>query len=784
MLSNRSSRQKLLSTLSSAFFLLLSSPLTAQDTGSIKGHVRTTDGQPVHDAVVTVAGTRSRVAVDNQGRFLLESVTAGEVLLEVESVLHAQTIERVDVAPDETTEVVIVIASRVHSERIVVTASPHAHGELDLATPVSILEGAELALRLEPTLGQSLENEAGVTSTYFAPGASRPIIRGLGGDRVKMMENGIDVLDASSSSPDHAVAADPLAAERIEIVRGPATLLYGSNAIGGVVNVIDQRIPRFSPSEGVDGTVNLRTGSVADEFAAALDLGGGSERWAWNLGVVTRETGDYEIPGHAELEHDEEGEEHHDEEGEEHEEDEHEDEVFGLLPNSDIESTSGGAGVSYFFGDNGHLGVSVRGLESEYGVPGGHGHGEEDEHGHGEEDEEDEHGEEALRIDMRQRRYDLAGSITRPFGAFQKADFRLGIIDYEHDELEGPGVVGTTFFNDAWEARAEFVQKDRGSHHGSFGVQLRHRELEAIGEEAFLPPSETDNMGLFTFQEFAKGPVTYQAGLRYESQDVAVRALGLPDRDFDGVSASLGIVWQPSENYSLGGSLARSVKMPTGEELYSEGLHFATSAFELGDSNLGEETALGLDLTLRKVEGRFTGSVNLFRNEFSGYIFQRFTGDEEEGFPVLQWSQADADFWGAEVDATILLAQDAHSSWDLDLLWDLVRAEFESGENLPRIPPQRFGVGVHYRGDRLGVGAEARFVDDQDRLAENETLTDGHTLFNANFSYRFFFDSYFLDVIVRGTNLTDEDARLHTSFVKDTVPLPGRNVGLMVRLEL
>lgn len=778
MSSNHLFNRKLLIGLGSTLCcLLLSSALLAQETGGIRGHVKTTDGEPVTDAIVTVVGTRTRAQVDGQGRFTLESVAAGAVLLEVGSVRHAQAVERVTVVAGEITEVEIVVVSRVHSERIVVTASPRAHGELDLATPVNILEGQELALRSEPTIGESLSGEAGVTSTYFAPGASRPVIRGLGGDRVKMMENGIDVLDASSASPDHAVAADPLAAERIEVVRGPATLLYGSNAIGGVVNVLDQRIPQFRPTQSLSGMVNVRTGSVADERAMAVDLGGGGGHWAWNLSLLTRETGDYEIPGRASLELEEHGEDEHD-----HEEDE---EIVGILPNSDIDSSSAGAGASYFFGEKGFVGVSVRGFDTEYGVPGGeHGHEEEGEHeDEGEhEGEEEGHGEEGIRIDMRQRRYDFEGGITNPFGAFQRADFRLGVIDYEHDELEAPGVVGTAFFNNAWEARAEFVQKPRGSNTGSFGVQLRRRDLEAVGEEAFIAPAETESLGLFTFQELDRGSLSYQFGARYETQSTSVRAAGLPSRDFDGLSASFGVVWQASENYSLGASLARSVKMPTSEELYSEGLHFATSAFELGDSELGEESAVGLDLTLRKVEGRLTGAVNLFYNDFSDFIFQRFTGGEEEGFPVLRWSQANADFWGAEVDASVLLSQDAHSSWDLDFLWDMVQAEFSDGGDLPRIPPQRFGIGVHYRGDRLRAGAEARFTDEQGRVAENETPTDSYTMVGASISYRFFFDSYFLDVILRGTNLTDEEARLHTSFVKDNVPLPGRNISLIARL--
>ncbi|MEM7483224.1 MAG: TonB-dependent receptor [Acidobacteriota bacterium] len=751
----------------------------AQETGGIRGRIATTDGQPVTDATVTVVGTRVRAQVDGEGRFTLPSITAGEALLDVTSVRHAGTVERVAVVAGETTQVDIVIVSRVHSEKIVVTASPRAHGELDLATLVNVLEGRNLAVRIEPTLGESLRHEAGISSTYFGPGASRPLIRGLGGDRIKVMENGIDVLDASSASPDHAVAADPIAAERIEVVRGPATLLYGSNAIGGVVNLLDQRIPHFARTQNFSGTVDVRAGSAADERAAAFDLDGGGDRWAWNLFLQSRQTDDYEIPGRASI--DEHEEDEHEEEGHAEEE-----EIEGVLPNSDIDNMSGGVGASYFFGDRGFVGVSVRGFDTEYGLPGGHGHEEEGEHGeeeHKEEEhgEEDGHGEGDVRIDMQQRRYDFEGGISQPFGVFEKADFRVGIIDYEHVEGEG-SEEGTAFLNDAWEARAEFVQKRRGSLSGSIGVQLRNRDFVVVGEEAFVPPAETESLGLFTFQEVVRGPLSYQFGARYENQQTSVQSDGLPDRDFDAFSASLGVVWRASRNYSLGASLARSVKLPTSEELYSEGPHFAVSAFEIGDPGLDEESALGLDLTLRKVEGRVTGSLNLFRNDFSDYIFQRFTGEEEDGLPVVQYSAADAEFWGAEVEASILLGETTHSNWGMDLLWDTVRAEFADGGDLPRIPPQRFGVGFHYRSDRLGAAAEARFVDDQDRIAENETPTEGYTMVNANVSYRFFFEKYFLDLILRGTNLMDEDARLHTSFVKNDVPLPGRNISLVARL--
>ena len=694
---------------------------------------------------------------------------------------------------------------------------------------MNTLEGQELALRAQPTIGETLGNEVGINQTYFAPGASRPVIRGLAADRIKMMENGLDTLDASSASPDHAVTTDPMLIEKIEVVRGPATLLYGSTAIGGVVNQIDRRIPEVKPTEDLSGSLNLRGGSAADERADSVELNGGNDRFAWHVDYSTLEADDYDIPGFARLEGDEHGDEHDDdhdehdddEHGDDHGHDEHEEEnPFGTLPNSDITTDSGGIGGTYFFGESGFIGFSVSGFETQYGLPGGHGHheeeGEHDEHGddhdddehgddhdddeHGDDHDDDEHGddehdddehgddhddehgeEEDIRIDMERIRYDLRGAITKPFGAFQGAKFRFGYVDYEHVEGEGEGE-GTAFFNDAWEARAELIQKRRGSLKGTVGIQLRSRDFEVVGEEAFVPPSVTDNFGIFTFQELDRGSVSYQFGARYETQDTSVTSDDLGDRDFDALSASFGIVWKVADDYSIGASLARSAKMPTSEELYSNGPHFAVNAFEIGNPDLDEETALGGELSFRKTDGRLTGSVNFFYNSFSDFIFQAFTGEEEDGLPVVLYSQADADFRGGEVDVSIVLSEQLHSSWHLDLFGDLVRAEFDDGGYLPRIPASRYGAGLKYRSDRLRAGIRAWRVSEQARVAANETPTEAYSMINANVSFRFFFSKSYLDVMLRGSNLTDEDARLHTSFSKDEVPLPGRNINLVMRL--
>jgi iron complex outermembrane receptor protein len=548
-----------------------------------------------------------------------------------------------------------------------------------------------------------------------------------------------------------------------------------------VVNVIDERIPSVRASQGISGSIDVRGGTVSDERQGALDLDGGGGNWAWHVGGVAREADDYEVPGFARLEgeeHDEHEEEHG--EGEEHEEHEEEENPFGTVPNTDFETRSAQAGATYFFGDRGFLGVSVSGFDTDYGIPGGLEHaeheeeGEHEEHEEGEEHEEDEHEEGVpVRVDMEQRRYDLQGQVNRPFAAFDALRVRIGATDYEHVELEG-GEPGTFFFNDFFETRVELVQAQRGRHSGSFGAQYLDRDLEAIGAEAFLPQTATGRWALFTLQEIATGSVRWQLGGRFESQDID--PAGLESRSHDGFSASAGLVWDVGESFSIAGSASRSVKLPAAEELYSNGLHVATQAFEVGDPDLDEEIGLGLDLSLRLETEPISGELTFFRQEFDDFIFQAFTGEEEDGFPVVLYSQEDATFTGAELKARIeVFERDGHHV-HLSLVGDTVDAEIDSGGNLPRIPPMRLGGGVHYHGDRWNGSAEVRWVDEQTDVAENETATDGYTMVNASLGYRLFFSNQIVDLLLRGRNLTDEEARAHTSFLKSVAPLPGRDV--------
>ncbi len=697
--------------------------------GTIEGKVTTSDGGTVDDAEVLMVELRRRTRAGADGTFRFEGVPAGTYLLEAVSSRYGNAVDRVTVDAGGTAQVELVLDLTVHRDEILVTASPDVRSRYEVAQPTSVLSEEELQQRLQPTLGETLSKEPGVSSTFFGPGASRPVIRGLGGDRIRVLESGVGGGDASSTSPDHAVSIDPMTAERIEVLRGPATLLYGSSAVGGVVNVIDNRIPDEMPGAKIEGSAELRGGTVSDERGGAARLEGGLGRFAWHADYLKRATDDYEASGFT-------------------------------VSNSATESESGAAGFSYI-GDQGFVGVSVSGLDTLYGIPGG---------------------EEDVRIDLEQQRYDLRGSITRPLGIFRGMNVRLGVTDYEHRELEGDEV-GTRFLNDSWEGRFELLQNALGPLSGSIGFQALSRDFEAIGEEAFVPPTQTGSWAVFAFEEVTRGAWRFQLGGRYENQDVEAETEGVDHRSLSGLSASLGVVYGIGDDYSLGLSLARSTKLPNAEELFSNGPHIATRAFEIGDPNLGEETSLGVDVTLRKSNGPLTGELTFFTNRFDDYIFEQGTGEEEDGLQVFRYVQRDAEFYGAELSGVWELFHGEPDHLDLELGADFVRAELrDTGEPLPRIPPRRYRLGLHYRGERLNGLVEGIQAEDQDRVSQFETPTEGYTLLNASIGYRFLTSVAVYDVLLRGTNLTDEEARTHVSFLKDFAPLPGRDVSLSLRV--
>lgn len=690
----------------------------------------------------------------------------------------------------------------IHLDDLIVSASPYAKSQVDLAQPTHVLTGAQLSLQQSTSLGELLASEPGVSSTYFGPGASRPIIRGMGGDRLKIIENSTGTIDASVTSPDHAVSLDPLLIERVEIVRGPAALLYGSNAVAGAINVITHRIHTAPPEHLFEGRVELRTQSVNNEESAGIVLEGGVGSFAWHLDGFTRKAGDLKIPGYAEsarLRAAEEAE-HHDEDEDEHEE---EAEAYGSIPNTGIHANGGAIGLTYL-GDWGTAGISYNGYNTLYGVPAGaHSH-EEHEHEEEEHDDHEEaeaHEEEAVRIDLVQRRFDFQSEITRDFGIFKGAKIKLGSSQYRHQELEGTDI-GTVFRNRGYDARIELLHQPLAEFTGAVGFQSGRSNFEAIGDEAFIPPSRTQTDALFIFEEREFGALTWQFGGRGELQTVDLKDGSQRSLTDEMVSASSGLVWKFSEPWSLGLSAARTERAPNAQERFADGAHIGTQAYEIGDPALGLETSYAVDLTLRKRAGFATGSLTVFHHQFDGFIYEQPTGlfaiahddhfhfetadhpEADAGLAVYRYVQHDAQFRGAEIELTLHLHDTERSQLDLTLGGDLVRAEDrQTNTNLPRITPARAKVGLQWARDSLVLGSEVQFVGEQNRTAPGESSTDGYRLINASLSYRLPIGNESVTLFARGTNLANEEARAHTSFLKEVAPLPGRNLNLGVRLS-
>jgi iron complex outermembrane receptor protein len=767
-----------LATAAVAVGLLLLPSTVLADGPTVSGTVKAGGGKSAEDSRVLLVELNLSTFVNDDGTFVFEDVPPGFYHVQATSRRFGTGVEEFRVESEDV-RIEIVLGHMGHHETIVVTTGS-TRGAAELIQPVNVLERSDLSEVMQPTIGETLKNEAGVNSTQYGAGSSRPVIRGQGQGRIRILENGLDVGDASDTSPDHAVASDPLSTQRVEILRGPSTLLYGSTAVGGVVNMIDERIPDHVPQNKVGGTVELRAGSVADERAAAGELRGGTGQVAWYLNGFARETDDYDIPGSAFAF-----------------EDEHS--PTGTLPNSAVENTGGTVGLSWV-GKKGYVGASIRQFDSLYGIPVAfHEHEEHEEPAIGglaaQVQEEEEHS--GIRVDLRHRRYDVRGAFDTRLGPFNTIDFRVGVTDYEHAELEGDEV-GTQFFNDTVDGRLEMKHGAGGKLRGVAGLQVAQRDLEAVGLEAFIPPSKTGAFALFAVEEIGSGPMIYELGLRLQRQET--EAVDNPSRDFTGASGSFGLVWRPGKDYAVGASVARTVRFPRAEELYSDGPHLATVSYEVGDPTLDPETGLGLDVSLRKREGRVSGALTLFVNRYDDFIYERPTGEIVDDLPEFQFTQDDAEFLGAELNLLIMLWESAGNHVGLEFNSDYVRAEFaDSGEPLPYIPPFRFGGAVHYRGARWHGSVDVWYYDEQTRVPGLEvpvedpelralyglTPTDSYTMVDAHVGYRLPVGGKrgtMHDFMLRGRNLTDVEARNAVSRLKDFVPLPGRDIGLVYRL--
>lgn len=645
-----------------------------------------------------------------------------------------------------------------HLDTVVVESSALQDTLFNSAQSVSVVSGRDLDEKARSNLGDTLAQEPGITSSNFGPGAGRPVIRGIGGDRIRILENGVGTLDISSVSPDHAVTVESTLVDRIEVVRGPASLLYGTSAVGGVVNVFDNRIPEKMIDKPLVGTAEVRGESVDRSRAGVISLDAPAGPFVFHFDGFKRRSDDYEIPGFART-------------AQQRNEREIEyPEPRGEVPFSATDSDTITLGSSYIFDDSplgkGFVGAAVSEYNTNYGVP---------------------NGEPDISVDAKRRRVDVRAGVRETGGFIKSATTRMGIVDYDHTEYEG-AEAGTQFKQNGFDGRIDILHEEVASIRGAWGMQLQDSSFEAIGEEAFQPPTDTTTYSLFGLEELlVRDDLTLQLGGRYDWNQLSTQGFSEAvtddlDRDLGTFSQSAGAVWDFVPDFALALSVAHTERAPTGQELFANGPHVATGAFEVGDPDLGVERSLGTDLTLRKKEGMFRGSVGAFYNRFWNYISLNPTGQEQDDLPEYVFEAVNADFMGFESQVAMFLVDRPGQELSFDIQPDYVWAQDrESDDSLPRITPFRVKVGATYHNkDIMRARLELQQVFAQNRTADFETSTDGYTMLNLYLSKEL---NENVELFVRGTNLLSEKARNHVSFIKDVAPLPGASAMAGVRVR-
>lgn len=685
-------------------------------------------------------------------------------------------------------------------ETIIVTTPGPDRAADELIGNATALNREQVLENLSSTLGDSLDREPGVATTFFGQGASRPVLRGLGAERVQVLTNGLGVIDVSAASPDHQVTADGIDAEKIEILRGPAALAYGGQAIGGVVNVIDGLIAEELPEEAFS----------ADLFGAYNSANEGSELagrgqfvsgpFVFTLSASQRDFDDYDIPGFAESDrlmaleeaeedHDHDHEDEHDHEGEE---------AFGTLENSFLETQTLAAGLSWV-GNDAFFGVAIRQQTAEYGLPGhSHAHGEhEDEHDHGDEehDHEEEHDEEEENpfIDLEQTRIDVRGGLTLDAGIFTDLTASASFVEYEHTEFEAPGEAGSFFESEGFETRVE-AGTEFGDVIGAVGLQYLDKELDASGAEAFLSPTDTQSFAVFAYQtrEWDSG-AGIEGGLRLENTELDNINFG--SRDFSLLSGSFGVHQHLDNGWFLGAQLAYTQRAPNESELFAFGPHLATEQFEVGNANLDKETGFNFDATARWTGDNVRFGVNLFAADFDDFIYltpgvTTYEGevvDEADGLPVFLFVQESATFRGGEIYGGLTIPEGPMGGeWDFTAGLDFVDAELDDGGNVPFVPPVTLNAGASAEWGAFEVGAHLTWADDQSDAGAGQLETDGYTQLDLRAELDlsdFGIGADGTELFIEARNVTDEEIRYATSVLKDVAPAPGQNTRIGLRLS-
>jgi iron complex outermembrane receptor protein len=652
----------------------------------------------------------------------------------------------------------VALAQESKPEEVIVTSTALRESPLEVAQPTEVVAGDELRRQIAGSLGETLSKELGMSSTYFGPTASRPIIRGLGGYRVQTLQDALASLDVAGLSQDHAVTVESVVSKQIEIIKGPAALLYGSGAAGGLVNVVTNRIPMSEPQHPFAGALELRGDTAEEERTGAVALDGGTGMFAFHADYFDRQTDDVEIPGFAQSDAlrrqlIEEGEEP--------------DNVRGHIPNTSSDSKGGAFGAS-LIGDGARGGVSWSRYDANYGIP----------------------GEEAAFIDMQQDRFDAKAEWDL-HGVFTALHASGSYNDYTHTEFEAPGEPGTVFNQKAYDTRLTLDNDLGNGWRGTTGVQYVNIDFEAIGSEAFVPQSVTKQISFFAFEERHFDAWTLELGARAEKQKIDLDpGTDLPNYDATALSFSAGVVRKLPDDNALALNLTHTERNPQAAELYSQPdvPHVAAQRFSTGDPNLDKEKALTADLSLRHGGEGTQWTLSAFYDDYSDYIYENPTGillptDDGEEFQLFDYLQADAKFYGFEGEVVFPVYEEGERRLDLRVASDYVRGKLDNGSDLPLIPPLRFGVGMEYDQGDWHVGVDAYYYDKQDRIADNELPTDGFTLVDLDTSYRLPVGATHLFLFLRGTNLLDEDARQHASPLKDIAPLPGRSFHIGARAE-
>jgi len=682
----------------------------------------------------------------------------------------------------------VVSAQSAPMEHVLVTVPLHKKSS-ETALPVTVLSGENLQKAASASLGDTLAMQPGLNNASFGPGVGQPVIRGQQGARVTVLQNGTISADAANLSADHAVAVEPMLADSIEVLRGPATLLYGGGAIGGVVNVVDGRIPSRLVDQ-TESALETRYDSANRGKTAIYRIDAASGDFGFHLDAVVKRWDDTNVPkGSAVPLHNEHEEEHDEEQADEHEEHLHEEYEGPLsrLANTDGESDTVTAGMSRHF-EGGFIGFSVQRQQSNYGIPAAaHSHADEHEEELGEAHGE-ENPEEGIRIDLVQTRYDAALHSHDLNKWIEQFRLFFAHTDYEHKEVEPSGEVGTVYSNESNHLRVEVVHNNIGPWHGVFGLQMGDSSFSALGEEAFIPPTDKSQLGLFWIEDLHLGVSTFEFGLRFDRDEREPLVNQAPNRTFDSLSASASWVRALDDGWQLGVSLASSERAPAIEELYSntglqEGdwvVHAATEAIELGDDRLDTERSNNVDITWsRSWDGHYVELVAYY-NQFTDYIGLVDTGLEQGAVSVYAYEQTDADFYGLELTTDWSLGEFAGGAVSVKASADLSRAEFSDNQGyVPRMPAARLISEMQWQGARFDLWGRAVHAFEQDRIAFNEESTAAYTRIDLGVDIPFGADRW--TVFASVNNLTDDEIRLSTSFLKDLAPEHGRAFELGIR---